>query len=68
MYNEPRGPVPADAQPGTGIHRIIFGNFIKERMDKLGIECVVRHQDELGPNPRDKLVEEMTAFLGKYLR
>jgi acetyl esterase/lipase len=68
FYNEPRGPVPADARAGTGIHHIIFGNFIKERMDKLGIECVVRHADELGPNPGVKIVEEMTAFLRKYLR
>ena len=67
-YAEPRGPVAADAKPGTGIHHIKFGHFLKEKMDKLGIDSVVRHTDELGPEPRAKLNEEMLAFLKKYLR
>jgi hypothetical protein len=46
FYSEPRGPLPADAKPGTGIHHINFGLKLKEQMDKLGIECTIRHADE----------------------
>jgi hypothetical protein len=46
FYKEPRGPIPADAKPGTGIHHITFGLKLKEQMDKLGIECTIRHADE----------------------
>lgn len=46
FYNEPRGPLPADAKPGYGIHHINFGLKLKEQMDKLGIECTIRHADE----------------------
>lgn len=46
FYNEPRGPLPPDAKPGQGIHHINFGFKLKEQMDKLGIECTIRHSDE----------------------
>lgn len=46
FYNEARGPLSPDAKPGTGIHHIIFGLKLKEQMDKLGIECTIRHADE----------------------
>ena len=46
FYTEARGPLPADAKPGQGIHHINFGLKLKERMDKLGIECTIRHRDE----------------------
>jgi acetyl esterase len=46
FYTEPRGPLPADARPGQGIHHINFGLRLKERMDALGIECTIRHRDE----------------------
>jgi acetyl esterase len=56
FYSEPRGPLPEDARPGQGIHHIYFGTYLKERMDKLEIECVVRHRDE-GANPTDEMLE-----------
>jgi acetyl esterase len=40
-YSEPRGPVPADAKPGTGIHSPAFGDYLKQKMDALNIECIV---------------------------
>lgn len=46
FYTEPRGPLPPDAKPGQGIHHINFGHKLKEQMDKLGIECTIRHADE----------------------
>ena len=65
FYSEPRGPVAAGAKPGTGIHHLQFGLDLKRRMDALGIECIVRHRDELGGQPQ---VPEMIAFLEKHLR
>lgn len=62
FYNEPRGPVAADARPGTGIHHINFGLKLKEQMDKLGVECTVRHSDE-GAN----VGAEANAFFEKHL-
>ncbi len=61
FYSEPRGPVPADARPGTGIHHINFGIKLKERMDKLGIECVIRHSDE-----KPEVAAESVAFFLKH--
>ncbi|MFA6546050.1 MAG: alpha/beta hydrolase [Limisphaerales bacterium] len=63
FYNEARGPLPASARPGQGIHHINFGLRLKEQMDKLGIECVVRHQDE-GANASS----EMVQFFIKHLK
>ena len=62
FYNEPTGPLPADAKPGQGIHHINFGLYLKEKMDALKIECVVRHQkDQANPTA------EMVAFFKKHL-
>ena len=62
FYNEPQGPLPADARPGQGIHHINFGTYLKERMDKLGIECIVRHKDDVAdPN------QEIVAFYVRHL-
>ncbi len=63
FYSEARGPLPANARPGQGIHHINFGLHLKEQMDKLGIECIVRHRDE-GARPDIEMVE----FFVKHLR
>jgi acetyl esterase len=48
FYNEPKGPLPPDAKPGQGIHHPEFGAMLKEKLDPLGIECVLRHADDYG--------------------
>jgi acetyl esterase len=63
FYSEPKGPLPADAKPGQGIHHINFGHFLKETMDKLKIECVVRHRDDVA-DPTPEIVE----FFKKHFR
>lgn len=63
FYSEPRGPLPANAKPGQGIHHINFGTYLKERMDKLAVECIVRHRDE-GASPDKEAVE----FFVRHLR
>ncbi len=62
FYSEARQ-IPSDPKPGQGIHHINFGLRLKEKMDKLGIECTVRHRDEGG-----KPDEEAIAFFVKHLR
>ena len=61
-YTEARGPLPANAKPGAGIHHITFGLKLKEQMDKLGIECTVRHADE-----KADLASETNEFFVKHL-
>jgi hypothetical protein len=61
-YAEPKGPLPADAKPGQGIHHPNFGLDIKQRMDKLGIECRIRHRDDGGDESA-----EIVAFLKQHL-
>ncbi len=63
FYSEARGPLPANARPGQGIHHVNFGLRLKEQMDKLGIECTIRHQDE-GAN----VPHEMAEFFVKHLQ
>lgn len=65
FYNEPEGPLPADAKPGQGIHHPKFGTALKEKMDPLGIECVLRHQNDHKGRP-DALHKEMVAFFVKH--
>ena len=62
LYTEARGPLPADARPGAGIHHINFGTYLKEKMDPLHIECIIRHSDE-----KPDLPKETIAFLTKHL-
>jgi len=62
LYSEPRGPLPENARPGQGIHHINFGLKLKEKMDALKIECIIRHTDE-GGNPQ----REQVDFLVKWL-
>ena len=57
-YNIPMKPLP----PGNlneGIHNPRFGLYLKEKMDKLGIECVV-HQVAEYPE-RTKASAQMTV-------
>ncbi len=61
-YSEGRV-IPPNARPGTGIHHINFGLQLKQRMDALGIECIVRHRDEGAVSDR-----EMVEFFVKHLR
>lgn len=62
VYNEPDGPLPADARPGQGIHHPNFGKQLKAKMDELGIENVYVYTPEAkGRN----LAAEMLQFFQK---
>jgi acetyl esterase len=68
FYTEPKGPLPPDAGPGEGIHHPRFGVALKEKLDPLKIECVLRHRDDYASerNPADALHREMVAFFKKH--
>ena len=67
FYNEPKGPLPADAKVGQGIHHPNFGVKLKEKMDALKIECVLRHADDYkGKNIGEEMNREMVAFFVKH--
>jgi acetyl esterase/lipase len=63
LYLQDRS-VPADAEknPGATIHHPKFGDLLKEKMDKLGIECDVRVKGEWATNPPP------IEFLKKHLK
>ena len=42
MYPQPNTPTTPETDANTGIHHPTFGYLLKERLDALGIECVVR--------------------------
>src|SRR5262249_33103521 len=69
FYNEPKGPLPADARPGQGIHHPKFGEALKEKLDALKVECVLRHSDDYKgkPMPGEAMNREMVEFLRKHL-
>ncbi len=67
FYSEPKGPLPADAKPGQGIHHPNFGIALKEKLEPLGIECILRHRDDYKGKRPDAMHEEMVAFLVKHL-
>lgn len=60
-YFEPRAPLAPGGKAGEGIHHPNLGIFLKEKMDALKIECVLRHKDEGNTLPAQ------IAFLQKHL-
>lgn len=70
FYKEPNKPVPPHAKAGAGIHHPRFGAALKSKLDPLGVECIVRHQDEY-PRQADRYeaqYREMVEFFERCLR
>jgi hypothetical protein len=42
VYPQPNTPTTPETEADTGIHHPTFGYLLKERLDALGVECVVR--------------------------
>jgi len=68
FYTDPNVPLPDDAKPGDGIHHPRFGVALKEKLDPLKIECVLRHLDDYRarPNANDAMFREMVEFFRKH--
>ena len=67
FYSEAPGPLPADAKPGTGIHHPRFGTLLKEQMDRLHIECIVRHRNDYSNDAQAQANREMVSFFARHL-
>ena len=61
-YSIPNTPLTSESTVSAAIHHPGFGVALKEAMDKLGIECKLRHKDD-----GLKVNEDMIRFLLKYL-
>lgn len=59
-------PLSPDATAGEGIHSILFGRFLKEKMDRLGIECIVFHPAAYAGKPAGQRPNSVD-FLTRYL-
>lgn len=63
FYSHPNQPVTDSTSDGDRMHHPLFGFFLKERMDKLGVECVMRvPQDYPGKDPGPIWNQEMVQF------
>jgi acetyl esterase len=70
FYAEPKGPLPADAKPGQGIHHPRFGEALKAQLDPLKIECILHHSTEYpkDTDPIDGMCRDMTEFFVRQFR
>jgi hypothetical protein len=67
FYNEPKGPLPADAKPGQGIHHPNFGVVLKEKLDPLKIECILKHSDDYR-DKRGNMIDDMVQFFHRHFQ
>jgi acetyl esterase/lipase len=66
FYSHPMRPLPP-ANAGEGIHNPRMGYLLKDKMDKLGIECQVHLVDEYQGNaPGQTFFPQMVDFFLKY--
>jgi acetyl esterase len=68
FYNEPKGPLPEDAKPGQGIHHPRFGEALKEKLDPLKIECVLRHSDDYKGRGAEVVQREAVDFFRRHFK
>jgi acetyl esterase len=66
-YSVPNKPVTGDTPDGERIHHPLFGFYLKERMDKMGVECLLRlREDYPGANPGVQMNQDMIEFFLKH--
>ncbi|MGO9470010.1 MAG: alpha/beta hydrolase fold domain-containing protein [Isosphaeraceae bacterium] len=70
FYKEPDKPLPRNAKPGSGIHHPRFGAALKDKLDQLGVECILHHQDEYPSeaDPDEAEYRDMVDFFVGRLR
>ncbi|MHC5011166.1 MAG: alpha/beta hydrolase fold domain-containing protein [Planctomycetota bacterium] len=65
FYPQANQPLPPDSPGGQHIHHPRFGEVLKEKLDDLGVECVVRYRAEVsGRAPIDEYVAFFVEKLG----
>jgi predicted DNA-binding transcriptional regulator AlpA len=66
-YTTPHRELPATPN-GESIHNPRFGYFLKQRMDKLGIECIVKIAADYPGDSRRRMSLEMVDFFQRHLQ
>ena len=65
-------PVTPDLDPNAGIHHPKFGQVLKEKMDELGVECIVRFREDLPGLPQNEIGKrfhgELVEFVKRHFR
>jgi acetyl esterase/lipase len=56
FYSVPNKPLTPESTPSDAIHHPSFGVLLKEEMDKLGIQCKLRHKDD-GQNVNGDMIQ-----------
>jgi acetyl esterase/lipase len=69
-YFESKNPLPPDARPGEGFHHPNFGIKLKEKMDALKVECVLRLPTDYADNTNipAQMKGDMVAFMRRHLK
>jgi acetyl esterase len=66
-YDESDAPLPPGAPAGAGIHHPIFGRKLKEKMDALHLECVLKHRNDYPRGPGN-VNQDVVDFFVKHLQ
>jgi acetyl esterase/lipase len=64
-YARPNSPLPPPNW-SVGIHHPRLGYYLKEKMDKLGIECAVRVKDNFDGKPAGQSQREKLEFFSRH--
>jgi len=63
-------PMTPDLDANEGIHHPKFGQVLKEKMDELGVECIVRYREDLPGLPQDEIsgrfFRELVEFVKRH--
>ncbi len=65
IYPQSNTPLPPETS-NIGIHHPRFGYFLKEKMDKLGIECTVRVKEDYDGKPAGQSQRDIVDFFMKH--
>jgi len=70
FYSEPNAPLAPTARPGEGIHHPRFGAALKAMLDPLGVECILRHNDDYRgqEHPEEAMYHDLVGFFAEHLR
>jgi acetyl esterase/lipase len=69
FYSEPNAPLPSAARRGAGIHHPRFGAALKSVLDPLGVECILRHNDDYRDreHPEAAMYRDLVSFFARHL-
>jgi hypothetical protein len=64
-YSAPHKPITLEMAKGERVHNPAFGFYLKERMAKIGVECVLRLREDY-KNPPVEMNREMVEFFLRH--